>query len=325
MFGEKLLLKLFRRLDPGVNPDFEIGRFFDREDRIPQVPRTLAALDTTAPQRAHDAGPAPVLRAQPGPRLGVHPRRSRPLLRAGLERTASARAGSRRGPARCSSSAIRSRRRTSSKSSALRVPLGGRPRHPHRRDAPGPGQRADRARPSPPSRSAPRNSPRRWDAFARSRGDPLNCYARSTTRWANATESRYEFLPKGRRSSRARNSLSANAPLIKIQMPGSSPRRILWAENDFVILDFEGEPGRSMAKHRARILPCATSPGMFPFVRLRRFQLTVALHARSSKKSGSTRTFGIPISDLDLAWWRGYRRTLAPAAAPRTPPCTRTS
>ena len=51
MFGEKFLLKLFRRLDLGVNPDFEIGRFLTEKTsfttcRRPWFPRASPAPDT---------------------------------------------------------------------------------------------------------------------------------------------------------------------------------------------------------------------------------------------------------------------------------------
>jgi maltose alpha-D-glucosyltransferase/alpha-amylase len=65
-YGERLLLKLFRRLEMGVNPDYEVGRFLTEEspfDRIPQVagaleyhrpgsdPITLAMLQTRVANR----------------------------------------------------------------------------------------------------------------------------------------------------------------------------------------------------------------------------------------------------------------------------------
>ena len=50
MFGQKFLLKLFRRLDLGVNPDFEIGRFLTERTGFTHVPRTLGALENRRPR-----------------------------------------------------------------------------------------------------------------------------------------------------------------------------------------------------------------------------------------------------------------------------------
>jgi maltose alpha-D-glucosyltransferase/alpha-amylase len=38
--------------------------------------------------------------------------------------------------------------------------------------------------------------------------------------------------------------------------------QVLWQENDFVILDFEGEPGRSLAERRAKQSPLKDVAGM---------------------------------------------------------------
>jgi maltose alpha-D-glucosyltransferase/alpha-amylase len=46
-FGDKLMMKLFRRLDVGVNPDLEIGRFLT-EKEFPNVPPLAGALEYLA-------------------------------------------------------------------------------------------------------------------------------------------------------------------------------------------------------------------------------------------------------------------------------------
>ena len=53
-FGQHLLLKLFRRLDVGINPDFEIGRFLTETGRFPRIPKVAGALEY------HRAGSGPV-------------------------------------------------------------------------------------------------------------------------------------------------------------------------------------------------------------------------------------------------------------------------
>jgi maltose alpha-D-glucosyltransferase/alpha-amylase len=45
VFGERLLVKLFRRLTPGVNPDFEIGRFLTEKTDFTRVPKTAGSLE----------------------------------------------------------------------------------------------------------------------------------------------------------------------------------------------------------------------------------------------------------------------------------------
>jgi maltose alpha-D-glucosyltransferase / alpha-amylase len=38
IYGDRLILKLFRRLEPGVNPDYEIGRYLTEQRRFSRVP-----------------------------------------------------------------------------------------------------------------------------------------------------------------------------------------------------------------------------------------------------------------------------------------------
>jgi len=44
-FGDRFVLKLFRRLDPGVNPDLEIGRFLTEEAGFPHTPPVAGSLE----------------------------------------------------------------------------------------------------------------------------------------------------------------------------------------------------------------------------------------------------------------------------------------
>lgn len=49
IFGGLAIMKLFRRIEPGVNPDFEIGRFLTERARFEGVPKTLGAITLERP------------------------------------------------------------------------------------------------------------------------------------------------------------------------------------------------------------------------------------------------------------------------------------
>ena len=50
LYGKKLILKLFRRLQPGENPDVEIGRFLTEVARFPRIPVFLGDI-SVCPER----------------------------------------------------------------------------------------------------------------------------------------------------------------------------------------------------------------------------------------------------------------------------------
>ncbi|HEU5458132.1 MAG TPA: maltose alpha-D-glucosyltransferase, partial [Terracidiphilus sp.] len=49
LFGDQLIFKLFRRLQPGVNPDVEIGRFLTEEAHFPHIPQFLGSISIAQP------------------------------------------------------------------------------------------------------------------------------------------------------------------------------------------------------------------------------------------------------------------------------------
>ena len=90
--------------------------------------------------------------------------------------------------------------------------------------------------------------------------------------------------------------------------------QVLWAENDFVILDFEGEPGRTMAERRAKRSPLRDVAGM-----LRSFD-----YAAYSELLSYTQSHREDFERLEpwaqiwrtwtsAAFLREYRRAIAPA------------
>jgi maltose alpha-D-glucosyltransferase/alpha-amylase len=49
LFGGKLMLKVFRRIEPGVNPDLDIGRYLTEENRFDAIPPLAGAMEYEAP------------------------------------------------------------------------------------------------------------------------------------------------------------------------------------------------------------------------------------------------------------------------------------
>jgi maltose alpha-D-glucosyltransferase / alpha-amylase len=50
VFGDRLILKLFRRLDPGVNPDLEVGRFLSEQNRPGHSPPVAGSIEYLTPK-----------------------------------------------------------------------------------------------------------------------------------------------------------------------------------------------------------------------------------------------------------------------------------
>src|SRR5262249_56896014 len=48
-YGRRLLLKLFRRLEVGINPDFEVGRFLTEKGGFGRIPKVAAAVEYHPP------------------------------------------------------------------------------------------------------------------------------------------------------------------------------------------------------------------------------------------------------------------------------------
>ncbi len=44
LYGDRLILKVFRRIEPGLNPDFEIGRFLSERTDFDRIPQAAGAI-----------------------------------------------------------------------------------------------------------------------------------------------------------------------------------------------------------------------------------------------------------------------------------------
>src|SRR5262249_14237516 len=49
IYGDRAIMKLFRRVEPGVNPDLEIGRFFAERSNFSNTPPLLGAIEYRGP------------------------------------------------------------------------------------------------------------------------------------------------------------------------------------------------------------------------------------------------------------------------------------
>jgi maltose alpha-D-glucosyltransferase/alpha-amylase len=60
-YGDRLVLKLFRKLEPGINPDLEVGRFLTRSTTFRHVPPVAGGLDLHDGGRGREAATLAVL------------------------------------------------------------------------------------------------------------------------------------------------------------------------------------------------------------------------------------------------------------------------
>jgi hypothetical protein len=143
-FGKRLVFKMFRRVEPGPNPDVEIGEFLGQRGftRVPPLVGSISYSPTPRAGGVHGASSsvfrcdAPEVRLESGQRLAGNDRRNRTLLRP-CHRDAGA------GGRRCERGACvgiwpHQRSARIGCGSDPRVPRGGRhPWPPHGRDARG--------------------------------------------------------------------------------------------------------------------------------------------------------------------------------------------
>ena len=82
MFGKRIFMKMFRRIEPGLNPDVEIGEFLAERGFAPRAAPARIAVVRPRRRRAGRGRHAAGIRLQPGQRVAGDDRRARPLLRA---------------------------------------------------------------------------------------------------------------------------------------------------------------------------------------------------------------------------------------------------
>jgi maltose alpha-D-glucosyltransferase/alpha-amylase len=316
-FGQRLMLKLFRRLEPGINPDFEIGRFLTEANVFTRIPRVAGAIEY------HRVGAEPITLAilqanivnqgdgwhhalkemeqyyscvANRPTEGeffVVPKRS-PLELADGEPPRSVRMLSvRMLIGDYLDSACTLGRRTAELHQALAADAG------NPGFAPEPFTRQDAA--------AVRASIRQQGQIA------LNSLRANLDRLPeNVAESACQLLADGPRALEQGGRVLPNSiETAKIRCHGDYHLgQVLRVENDYVLLDFEGEPVRTVQERRAKQSPLKDVAGM---IRSYHYAAFAGLFAFTEKTAGE---FGElePWADgwfrwVSAAFLRGYRTT----------------
>jgi maltose alpha-D-glucosyltransferase/alpha-amylase len=264
LFGGNLLLKMFRRLVPGENPDFEIGRFLTEKTSFPRVPRTLGAI--AYKKARHDPATVAILQ-ELVPNQGQGWEWVLGVLSRYFEQVASETHRLERieppgkhllelsetePPAdvfEAVGSALRSCAVLGTRTGEMHLALASRP------DDPG-------FAPEPLEPAALQEHARRLLGQSRLVFETLRSrleHLDSTIR--HLADRVLKEGPSLVESTIAR--LEGLVSLVKIRCHGDYHLgQVLWRENDFIILDFEGEPGRSLAERRGKQSPLKDVAGM---------------------------------------------------------------
>jgi len=263
-FGGRLLMKLFRRLEPGTNPDFEIGRFLTEKAAFARVPKTAGAIEYRK------------LRKEPGtlailqelvPNQGQGWEWVLGVLGRYYEQVASEthrleRIETPRGRLlelsdgepphdvfEVVGTALRSASVLGRRTAEMHLALAGDPDDPA--FAPEPLARDEL------TGYAGRLREQAGKVFATLR-EKLDTFDPPIAALAR------RVLERGMSLTDGVGDLGTSAgPLVKIRCHGDYHLgQVLWQENDFVILDFEGEPGRTLEERRAKQSPLKDVAGM---------------------------------------------------------------
>jgi maltose alpha-D-glucosyltransferase/alpha-amylase len=239
LYGRRLLLKLFRRLEAGTNPDFEIGRYLTEQTDFDRIPKVAGTIEYHAPGGDHyTLAILQALVANQGD--GWHytlDELSRYFARAAGQGPGAV------GPYLHAAAT-----------------LGRRTGEMHRALAAG---KSDPAFAPEPMTEADLAALAR-DVLAQGR-QALEGMRASLARLpesvAPAARQFLEEAPAALRQWEAAPGVRPGAP--KVRCHGDYHLgQVLWADGDFVILDFEGEPTRTVEERRAKQSPLKDVAGM---------------------------------------------------------------
>jgi maltose alpha-D-glucosyltransferase/alpha-amylase len=258
-YGRRLLLKLFRRLEPGINPDFEVGRYLTEKTDFDRIPKVAGALE----YRTADPSPVTLALLQ----ALVHNQGDGWHHTLDELRRYFARASGRRpGP---------DRRPLLELAESEPPPEAQETVGPYLHEAATLGRRTAEMH---------RALGRDTDALAFT-PEPLTGRDGAVLREEILTQGRQALTALRNNRDRLPEGVAPEARRLLEDGPGVLERlakappfrtraqkirchgdyhlgQVLWADNDFVILDFEGEPTRTVAERRARQSPLKDVAGM---------------------------------------------------------------
>ncbi len=315
-FGERLLLKLFRRLEEGINPDFEIGRFLTEASPFERMPKVAGMVEYERPGRE-------------------------PYTLAILQQLVPNQAD---GWRHALDELARYFDRAAAKTDCVAVENDERPLPELARSEPPAQAREAIGTYLQAASTLGRRTAEMHRALAAGEQDPAFAPERLTP--ADLTALREDILAQARSALTALREnvgrLSGEVAAQGRQLLGDGPGwlerlkrepttaaagqkirvhgdyhlgQVLWADNDFVILDFEGEPTRTVDERRAKQSPLKDVAGM---LRSFHYAAYAGLFAFAKDRTGD---FGRlePWADLwhrwvSAAFLRAYREAARGAA-----------
>jgi maltose alpha-D-glucosyltransferase/alpha-amylase len=319
IFGDRLLLKMFRRVESGVNPDFEIGRFLTEKAHFPRTPKTAGALEY---RKARNEPATLAIVQELVPNQGQGWEWALDVLGRYYEQV--------------DSEAHRLERVEAPQvhlvglseveplgdvqevvGTALLAAgvLGRRTAEMHRALASDPADPSFAPEPLLPDELRALSD--RLAAFSRATFQTLR--SRLDGLSGPVRQAAETILGEGPALlARAGDPASVEGPLVKTRVHGDYHLgQVLWQENDFIILDFEGEPGRTLAERRAKQSPLKDVAGM-----LRSFDYAAYSELLGFTADGPERFEKlVPWARLWRTWTsaaflRGYREAAAPELLP---------